>query len=249
MLAHTQYQFLVFGACGHVSAYGLLSGCAHALLSMWVHACFFSAICNKRWALISFGDICGSTCHCICGYTLTIPPPHTLPYYPRTKHSLCPLSQLKTTGGGHPPSERVDKTYDWHATAPTFFVFMFIATCTMAHQDVTPGLAPSQHPCMQPHFPLAFSLPTPLHLVAISILAINCLSVTCCQALSLQPLRTELTSPQTPIPHKPCPSIQKSLGCTPLFPSPKSVRLWGVHRHHTGCCLVDVPFQSTLQTV
>ena len=173
MLAHTQYQFLVFGACGHVSAYGLLSGCAHALLSMWVHACFFSAICNKRWALISFGDICGSTCHCICGYTLTIPPPHTLPYHPRTKHSLCPLSQLKTTGGGHPPSERVDKTYDWHATAPTFFVFMFIATCTMAHQDVTPGLAPSQHPCMQPHFPLAFSLPTPLHLVAISILAIK----------------------------------------------------------------------------
>ena len=44
-----------------------------------------SAICNERWVLISFGDICGPTCHyhCICGYTLTIPPPHTLPYYPR----------------------------------------------------------------------------------------------------------------------------------------------------------------------
>mmetsp|Transcript_26496 Transcript_26496/g.38982 ORF Transcript_26496/g.38982 Transcript_26496/m.38982 type:complete len:134 (-) Transcript_26496:415-816(-) len=55
MLAHTQHQFLVFankttlavaGACGHVSAYGLLGGCAHALLSMWVHTYFSSAMCN-----------------------------------------------------------------------------------------------------------------------------------------------------------------------------------------------------------
>jgi len=69
MLVHAQHQFLVFankttrpvdGACGHVSAYGLISGCAHALLSMWVHAYFFSAICNERWALISVGDICES---------------------------------------------------------------------------------------------------------------------------------------------------------------------------------------------
>ena len=50
MLAHTKHQFLVFankttlavnGACGHVSAYGLLGGFAHALLSMWEHAYFF----------------------------------------------------------------------------------------------------------------------------------------------------------------------------------------------------------------
>ena len=72
--------------CGHVSAYGLLDGCANALLSMRVHAYCFSAIFNERWALLSFDDICGSACHCICGYTLTIPPLHTLPYYPRTKH-------------------------------------------------------------------------------------------------------------------------------------------------------------------
>jgi len=94
MLAHAQRRFLVFanktmlavvGACGHMSAYGLLGGCAHALLSMWVDTYFFSAICNERWALISFGDICGSACHCICSYTLIIPPPHTLLYYPRTK--------------------------------------------------------------------------------------------------------------------------------------------------------------------
>jgi len=51
------------------------------------------------------------------------------------------------------------------------------------------------------------------------------------------------------IPHTPWQTIQKSLGCTPLFPSPKSVRLWGVHRHRTGWRLVGVPFRSTLQTV
>jgi len=41
----------------------------------------------------------------------------------------------------------------------------------------------------------------------------------------------------------------KALGCNPLLPSPKSVRLWGVHRHRTGWRLVGVPFRSTLQTV
>jgi len=37
-------------------------------------------------------------------------------------------------------------------------------------------------------------------------------------------------------------SIQKSLGCTPVLPLPKNVRLWGVHRHRTGWRLVGVPF-------
>jgi len=75
-------------------------GSARVLLSMWVHAYFFSAICNKHWVLISFGDICLSVYPYSCGYTLTIPPPHTLPYYPWTKHPSCPLSQFKTIGGG-----------------------------------------------------------------------------------------------------------------------------------------------------
>ena len=61
-------------------------------------------LCSVRTILISFSDICGSSCHCICGYALTIPPPHTLPYYPRTKHPTCPLSQLKNIGGGLPHS-------------------------------------------------------------------------------------------------------------------------------------------------
>jgi len=49
MLAHTQHRLLVLakkttlvidGACAHGSASGLIGGCAHALLSMWVHAYF-----------------------------------------------------------------------------------------------------------------------------------------------------------------------------------------------------------------
>ena len=46
-------------------------------------------------------------------------------------------------------------------------------------------------------------------------------------------------------PHTPWQRIQKSLGCTPLFPSPKSVCLWGVHRHRTGWRLIGVPFRYT----
>jgi len=145
-------------------------GCARALLSMWVHAYFFSAICSEHWVLISFGDICLSAYPCSCSYTLTIPPPHTIPYYPQTKHPSCPHSHFKTVGGGLPPSERGGKTYDWRATAPTLFVFVFISTCTMTCQDLTPGFAPSQHPCMQPHFTPTSSPPTPpRHLVTISI--------------------------------------------------------------------------------
>ena len=52
--------------------------------SQHVGACIliYTAIFNERWALISFGDICGSARHCICCYTLTnplpIPSPTTL---------------------------------------------------------------------------------------------------------------------------------------------------------------------------
>jgi len=140
---------------------------------MWVHAYFFYAICNEHWVLIIFGDICLSAYSCSCGYTLTIPPPHTLPYYPQTKHPSCPLSQFKTIGGGLPPLELGGKTYDWCATALTLFVFEVNSTCTMACQNITPGLASSQHPCMQQHFTPTSSPPTPLHLVVISILAIK----------------------------------------------------------------------------
>ena len=89
--------------CGHVSACGLLGGCAHASLTMWVHVHFYCAMYNERWALISSCDICVPACHCICGYTLTIPPPpHTLPYYPRTQYLPRPLCQTTIIGGGLP---------------------------------------------------------------------------------------------------------------------------------------------------
>jgi len=60
-----------------------------------------------------------------------------------------------------------------HAAELILFVFVLIATSTMVCQDLTPGLAPSQHPCMQPHFTPTSSPPPSLHLVAISILVIK----------------------------------------------------------------------------
>ena len=83
------------------------------------------------------------------------------------------LHHVEDHWGGTPPMERGGKTYDWRATAPTLFVFVLIATCTMARQDLTPCLAPLQHPCMQPHFTPTSSPPTLLHLVAISILPVG----------------------------------------------------------------------------
>ena len=68
------------------------------------------------------------------------------------------------------------ETYDWRVAALNLFVCVLTDTCTMRCQDLTPGLAHSQHPWMQPHFTLTSSPPTPLHLIAISILAINSLS-------------------------------------------------------------------------
>jgi len=104
------------------------------------------------------------------------------------------LHHVEDHCGGFPPSERSGKTHDWRAAAPILFVFVLIATCTMARQDLTPCLAPSQHPCMQPHFTPACSPPIPLHPIAISVLAINSLSRARRWASSQQPLRIERPS-------------------------------------------------------
>jgi len=55
--------------------------------------------------------------------------------------------------GGTPPRSwaRSGETYNWCAAVPTLFVFVLTATRTILRQDLTLGLAPSQHPCMQLH--------------------------------------------------------------------------------------------------
>jgi len=110
--------------------------------------------------------------------------------------SLVSSFPLQDRWEGTPSLERVGKTYDWRAA--TLFVFVLIATCTMACQRLTPGLASSQQHCMQPHFTPTSSPPIPLHLVAISILAINLPVPGAHLGLSQPSLRT--ARPSTP-PH------------------------------------------------
>jgi len=62
------------------------------------------------------------------------------------------------------------------------------------------------------------------------------------------PLNPYHLHPQTPNSHTPRQSIHKSLDCTLLLLSPKSVCLWGVQRHRTGWCSIGVLLRSTLQT-
>ena len=146
------------------------------------------------------------------------------------------------------------------AAAATLLMFFraLAAAYTIFWQDLTPDLTPTHHPSTSQHF-TPTSLPTiPLHLIAISILAINSPSRACRWASHWQPLRTERPSSSTRIspltpantqPTRPLASIHKSLGCTLSHPSPKSVRMWGVHWHRTGWHLVGVPLKFTLQTV
>jgi len=125
--------------------------------------------------------------------------PMSLPYYPLSHHSPCPLSQARLLEGDSPPRSWASgcHAYDWRAAAPTLFVFVLAATCTMLRQILTPGLALKQHPCMQPPFTPNSSPPTPLHLIAISILAINCLSRARCWASSQLLLKIDLPSTST----------------------------------------------------
>jgi len=100
--------------------------------------------------------------------------------------------------------ESKGETYHWRAAAPKVFVFVFTAMCTMRRQDLTPSLAPSQYPCMQPHFTSSCSPPTPLLPIANSVLAMNSLSRACRWALPQCTLRIERpfaftqTTPLTP---------------------------------------------------
>jgi len=90
-------------------------------------------------------------------FPLSIPSPTTLgPNIP------CVLSPSWRPLGGDSPKRtwaRGGKTYDWRAAAP--LRAHHYRGCAMVRQDLTPGLAPSQHPCMQLHFTPTSFLPTP----------------------------------------------------------------------------------------
>jgi len=84
------------------------------------------------------------------------------------------------------------------------FVFVIATTCIILYHDLTPRLTPTQHPSMQPHFTPTSSPPTPLHLIAVSILAINCLPRACrwaspqCTLRRERPSISTQTNPSTP---------------------------------------------------
>ena len=96
-------------------------------------------------------------CHCFCGYTLTIPPPHTLPYYPRTQHPPCPLSQAMTIWGGLPPRS-------WARGSDTMIGARQRCYLSSYSPLPAPYAAKTSHPASHPHNTLACnqtSLPPP----------------------------------------------------------------------------------------
>ena len=109
MFAHAQCSFLLFAKNACCRWYMRTCDCVRSAwwvctgASKHVDAHFYRAIYNESWALISFCDIYVPACHCIFGYTLTIHPPYTIPYYNWTQHSPCPLSQATNIGGDSPP--------------------------------------------------------------------------------------------------------------------------------------------------
>jgi len=130
----------------------------------------------------------------LCSHHSPSPYPPLLPSDP-----IFPVSSFPDHdhwGGTSPPQSwvRGGDTYDWRAPAPTLFVFVLTATCFVLRRALTPGLAPSQHFCMPPHFTPTSSPPTPLHPIATFILAINSLFRARHWASPSQPLRTERLS-------------------------------------------------------
>ena len=132
--------------------------------------------------------------HCICGYTLTILPPHTLPYYPRTKHP--PLSSFPVGGHWGGTSPLVARRRHLRLARGSADSFCLRAHPYMYHVPPRPHTRPRTHtlPSMQPHFNATSSPPTPLHLIAIFILAMNSLSLACRWASFQQPLRMDRPS-------------------------------------------------------
>jgi len=86
-------------------------------------------------------------------------------------HGLPPISRQL---GGHSlpriAAAKLKIGAQQHACGSADFVCLHAHRyLTMTCQELTPGLAPSQHPCMQPHFTPTSCLITCLHLVLIII--------------------------------------------------------------------------------
>jgi len=131
-------------------AYGVLDGCAQAPLNMWVHAYHCCAIYSKRWALISFSDICVLV-EIVGGHALAIPPlPILSPPTPGPNIPRVLFHRPRPLGEDFPPQpwSRGGDTYDRRAAAPTLFDFVQTITSSMHSRYLTPILPPTQRPCM-----------------------------------------------------------------------------------------------------
>jgi len=137
--------------------------------SQHVGACILLfLICNERWALIGFGDICGSICHYICGYTLTIPP--LRPYPPLLQSDQISLvSSFSVEGhwGGTPFLDHNGRAAAKLTIGARWRRF-WLSSCSPlpapSAAKTSSGLAPTQHSCLQPLFtPTSLCTPTPPH--------------------------------------------------------------------------------------
>jgi len=181
---------------------------------------------------------------------------------PRTQHPPFPLSQA--IGGGLSPSimgawRRNLRLARGSANSVCLLLRHYL-------QYAPPKIQPPTHttPLLAPHFPPTSLPTTQLHLIAISVLAINSLLA---RTPGLVPTivkdsatlhnytnhsintRTQPTSTRLGKVYKRKLLHKLRLGCSALPPSPRSIRLWDLHRHRTGWHLVGVPFWSTLHTV
>jgi len=143
-----------------------------------LHVCAYAFKFGRFRASLLLHTTCVRSFHCICIYALTIPPSHTLPYYPQTQHPPCPRSQFTTIGGDSTPRSWAcgSETYDWRAAA----LFLH-AHCYLHHGPPRPHTWPRIHTTashattLHSHCLPTSSLAPLFHLIAMSILAINCL--------------------------------------------------------------------------
>jgi len=95
-------------------------------------------------------SMCGSACVCVRLSLLSV----TRSQEPDIRHGLSPISR-QLFGHSLPRSATAKLNIGARQRPCGSADFVCLRTHryrTMVCQDLTPGLAPSQHPCMQPHF-------------------------------------------------------------------------------------------------